>query len=208
MSQIIVAQDNNGIVLAAENRAVQLDAEGKEIPYRVNRLLPIATHVALLTSGAAEGIGMGSALKLFIQEEGLKDIQDIYQKSLAFLSTEYERFMMKICELAPIDPLHQVSFILAGKTEKDLDMPFRLYLLWTKKKLPRLDGDEISFAFSIPRRVGLEYQLNKLCKAKESLENILGKVKIGMDHLKGLGEISFPVTYATISKDGYQVISP
>ena len=116
--------------------------------------------------------------------------------------------MMKICELAPIDPIHQVSFILAGKTEKDLDRPFRLYLLWTKKKLPRLDGDEISFAFSIPRRVGLEYQLNKLCKAKESLENILGKVKKGMDHLKELGEISFPITYATISKDGYRSIDP
>ena len=39
----------------------------------------------------------------------------------------------------------------------------------------------------------MEYQLNKLCKAKESLENILDKVKTGMDHLKGLGEISLPV---------------
>jgi hypothetical protein len=56
MSQIIVAQNSNGIVLAAENRAVQLDAEGKEVPYQVNRLLPVATHVALLTSGAVEGI--------------------------------------------------------------------------------------------------------------------------------------------------------
>ena len=208
MSQIIVAQNNNGIVVAAENRAVQLDAEGKEISYQANRLQPMTTHVALLTSGAAEGIEMGNALKRFIHEEGLKDIQDIYQKSLAFLSTEYERFMMKICELVPIDPIHQLSFILAGKTEENLDMPFRLYLLWTKKKLPRLDGDEISFAFSIPRRVGLEYQLTKLCKENEPLENILDKLKKGMEHLKELGEIGFSISYATITRDGYKSVNP
>lgn len=128
MSQIIVAQNSKGIVLAAENRTIQLDAKGEEISYQVNRLLPIAPHAALLTSGAAEGVGMGNSFKLFVQEEGLKDIQDIYGAALAFLSTEYDRFMTKMCELAPIDPLHQVSFILAGKTEKDTAMPFRLYL--------------------------------------------------------------------------------
>lgn len=208
MSQIIVAQDSKGIVLAAENRAIQLDAEGEEIPYRMDRLLPLTTHAALLTSGAAEGVGMGNSFKLFIQEEGLKDIQDIYGAALAFLSTEYDRFMTKMCELAPIDPLHQVSFILAGKTEKDPAMPFRSYLLWTKKKLPRLDGDEISFAFSLPRRVGLEYRLNKLCKANEALETILEVERKGMEELKKLGEVLSPVSYATIDRDGYRPVNP
>ena len=207
MSQIIVAQNSKGIVLAAENRAIQLDAKGEEISYQVNRLLPITTHAALLTSGAAEGVGMGNSFKLFVQEEGLKDIQDIYGAALAFLSTEYDRFMTKTCELAPIDPLHQVSFILAGKTEKDPAMPFRLYLLWTKKKLPRLDGDEISFAFSLPRRVGLEYQLNKLCKENDALETVLEAEKKGMEHLRKLGEVLFSVSYATISRDGYRSIN-
>jgi hypothetical protein len=31
ISQIIAAQNNNGIVLAAENRAIQLDAAGEEV---------------------------------------------------------------------------------------------------------------------------------------------------------------------------------
>ncbi len=148
----------------------------KEILLQVNRLLPLTSHCALLTAGAAEGIEMGNALKQFIQGEGLKDVQDLYGAALAFLSTEYERFMRKKCELLPIDPIHQVSFILAGKTEKDSAMPFRLYFLWTKKKLPQLDGDEISFAFSLPRRMGLEFQLNKICKEKGPLREILEKV--------------------------------
>src|SRR4030043_2125122 len=138
MSQIIVAQNIHGIVLAAENQALQLDESGKEISLQVNRLLPLTTHCALLTAGAAEGAEMGNALKSFIQGERINDVQELYGATIAFLSTEYERFMRKKCELLPIDPIHQVSFILAGRTEKAPARPYHLYFLGTKKKLPQL----------------------------------------------------------------------
>jgi len=208
MSQIIVAQNIYGIVLAAENRAIQLDEKGEEIPLKVDRLIPIATHCGLLVTGAVEGTDMGRALKDFIWEEKMTDVQDIYGASLAFLSTEYEQFMRKKCELLPIDPIHQVSFILAGRTEKDREMPFRLYFLWTKKKLPRLDGDEISYAFSIPRRMGLEFQLNKMAKENAPLKDILKKMKEAMEQLKGRGEVNGPFSFGTITEEGVQLLSP
>ena len=206
MSQIIVAQNSNGIVLAAENRAIQLDAGGQEISLQVNRLLPLTSHSSLLTAGAAEGVEMGNALKRFIQEEGLKDVEDLYGAALAFLSTEYERFMRKKCELLPIDPIHHVSFILAGKTERDPARPFRLYFLWTKKKLPQIDGDEISHAFSLPRRMGLEYQLNKMSKGNVSLKEILERVKSGIEQLRSQDLVGPSFSLATITHEGYQSI--
>ncbi len=208
MSQIIAAQNVHGIVLAAENRALQLDEEGKEITLQVNRLIPLTSHCALLTAGSAEGTEMGIALKSFVQGEGLDDVQDLYGAATAFLSTEYERFMRKKCELLPIDPIHQVSFVLAGRTEKDRAMPFRLYFLWTKKKLPRLDGDEISYAFSLPRRMGLEFQLNKMCKENAPLKEILKKVVEGMRRLKDQGEVDSSFSFAMITQDGYQSLNP
>ena len=152
---------------------------------------------------------MGNALRLFIQGERIDDVQDLYGAALAFLSTEYEKFMRKKCELLPIDPIHQVSFILAGKTGKDSAMPFRLYFLWTKKKLPQLDGDEISHAFSLPRRMGLEFQLNKLCREKGFLERDFGKGP-GRESkgLKEKGEVGPSMSYATITGEGYQSINP
>ena len=208
MSQIIVAKNIHGIVLAAENRGVQLDEEGREISLQVNRLMPLSLHGALVTAGAAEGVEMGAALRQFIQGEKLDDIQDLYGASLAFLSTEYERFMRKKCELLPVDPIHQVSFILAGRTEKDPAMPFRLYFLWTKKRLPRLDGDEITYAFSLPRRMGLEFQLNKMGKENVPLKEMTGKIKEGMEGLKEKGEILAPFSLATITREGYQSFNP
>ena len=208
MSQIIVAQNVNGIVLAGENRATQLDESGKEIQLDVNRLLPLTSHTALMLAGAAEGRDMGNALKDFLLGEKLNDVQDVYGAALAYLSTEYDRFMRKKCELIPVDPIHQVSFVLAGRTERDQKMPFRLYFLWTKKKLPRLDGDEISNAFSLPRRMGLEFQLNKMCKENAPLKEILKKMTEGMEQLKIKGEVSGPFSFGMITKEGYQSLNP
>ena len=208
MSQIIVAQNVHGIVLAGENRAIQLDEKGNEVSLKMNRLLPLTSHCALLTAGAPEGTEMGNALKNFLAGEKLNDVEEIYGAAIAFLSTEYERFMRKRCELLPIDPIHQVSFILAGKTEKDQSMPFRLYFLWTKKKLPQLDGDEISNAFSLPRRMGLEFRLNKMCKENAPLKDILKSVREGMEQLKGKGEVSGPFSFAMITQEGFQSLNP
>ena len=140
--------------------------------------------------------------------EGLKDVQDIYGATLPFLSTEYERFMRKRCEWLPIDPIHQVSFILAGRTEKDRTKPFRLYFLWTKKKLPQIDGDEIAYAFSLPRRMGLEFQLNKMCKENVPPKEILEKISAGMERLKNQGEAGSNLSYAMITQEGYQSLNP
>jgi len=208
MSQIIVAKNIHGIVLAAENRGVQLDEEGREISLQVNRLIPLSPHCALVTAGAAEGVEMGRALRQFIQGEKLDDVQELHGAALAFLSTEYERFMRKKCELLPVDPIHQVSFILAGRTEKDPTVPFRLYFLWTKKKLPQLDGDEITHAFSLPRRMGLEFQLNKMGKENVPLKEITDKIKEGMERLKEKGEILAPFSLATITREGFQSLNP
>ena len=208
MSQIIVAQNVHGIVLASENRAIQLDERGNEISFQINRLLPLTSHCALLTAGAAEGMEMGNALRNFLEGEKLNDVQEVYGAALAFLSTEYERFMRKRCESLPVDPIHQVSFVLAGRTEQDQAMPFRLYFLWTKKKLPQLDGDEISHTFSLPRRMGLEFQLNKMCKENTPLKEILKKMTEGMEQLKIKGEVSGPFSFGVITKEGYQSLNP
>ena len=208
MSQVMVAQNGDGIVMACENRAIQLDEKGYEIPLQIDRLLPLTPHCALLISGSAEGRDMGGALKNFLLGEKLNDVQEIYGTAVAYLSTEYERFMRKKCEMLPIDPIHQVSFILAGKTEKDQNRPFRLYYLWTKKKLPQIDGDEISNAFSLPRRMSLEFRLNKMCKENAPLKEILKTMTEGMEHLKNKGEVSGPFSFGMITREGYQSLSP
>jgi len=204
MSQLIACQNTHGIVLAADGKAVDFDLSGKIIELTVDRLVHLCQHAAILTGGAADGAEMCHALRNFLKEEKLDDIQDVYGASLPFLSTEFERFMRKRCEILPVDPIHHVYFVLGGYTAKDPQRPFRLYLLWTKKKLPQLDADEISFAYTAPRIMGLEYRLNQLCKEDAPLDQILSEVKKGMEKVaKTQEEIGPPFSYAFITKEGF-----
>lgn len=205
MSQLISCQNANGIVLAADSKAVFFDPGGKMSYLKVERLVPLSQHTAVLTGGAAEGAEMCQTLKMFIADEGLNEIQDVYRAALPFLATEYEKFMRKECEILPIDPIHHVYFILAGHTTQDPQRPFRLYLIWTKKKLPQLDGDEISFSYTAPRIMGLEYRLNKLCQENSPLDHILSEIKKSMEEMAGTQEeVGPPFSYALITQEGFR----
>jgi len=205
MSQLIVCQNAHGIVLAADGKAVDFDPHGKMIDLKVDRLVQMTQHTAILTGGAADGVEMCRSLRNFLKEEGLNDIQEVYGATLPFLSTEFERFMRKRCEILPVDPVHHVYFILAGYTAKDPERPFRLHLLWTKKKLPQLDGDEISLAYTAPRIIGLEYKLNQLCKENVPLDRILPEIRKSMEKLgKSQEEVGPPFSYAFITQDGFR----
>jgi hypothetical protein len=208
MSQIIVCQNENGIVLASDGRAVELDLQGEVSTREVQRLHQLSQHTAILTGGAAEGVDMCRALASFIEDEDLDDIEDIYGAALPFLASEYEQFMRKKCEIQPIDPVHHVYFVLGGYTPKTPERPYRLYLIWTKKKLPQLDGDEISIAYTAPRIMGLEYKLNRLCRENTPLTEIFGEIKRRMEDLQQTQEeFGPPFSYALITEEGCRTLS-
>ena len=205
MSQLIACQNAHGIILATDSVAAVFSPAGELRYEKVDRMLQLGPQAAILTGGAADGIHMCEALKSFVQEEGLKDIQEIYQAALSFLAVEFERFMRKRCEVIPLDPIHQLYFILGGHMAGDLDRPFRLYLLWTKRKLPRLDGDEIAVAFTAPRIMGLEYRLNQFCQANTPLPDILPGIRKAMEEQSQKNEeIGPPFSFGFITKEGFE----
>lgn len=205
MSQIVVCQNANGIVLATDGKAIDFDPQGEMIHLKVDRLIRLGQHTAILAGGAADGVQMCHALRNFVDEERLSDIEDVHGAALPFLGTEFERFMRKRCETLPVDPIHHVYFILAGCTDRDPQRPYRSYLLWTKKNLPRLDSDEISFAYTAPRIMGLEYRLGRLCGENSPLDRILSEIKKSMEKAaESQDEIGPPFSHAFITVDGFR----
>ncbi len=206
MAQLIAAHNGHGIALAADSKAISFDSEGNPIDLVVDRLLPLGDRVAILAGGAAQTVDMARSLQSFIRSEGLRDIEDIHTVAVPYLNSEYERFMRKECQTLHLDPLLYAYFILAGYTERDPDRPTRAYFLWTKKKLPQLDSGEITYAFTAPRRIGLEARLARLCQngatAHELLELIGASVeKLAMDQ----DEIGGPFTLAAITTEGLRI---
>jgi hypothetical protein len=207
MAQLIACHNNHGIVLAADSKALDFNDNGQLIDYTVDRLVQLGKHAAILAGGAAQAAHMAKALKSFVESEGLSDIEDIYQAALPFLGSEYARFLRHKCQEPELDPLMHVYFILAGYTARSSQQPRRVYFLWTKKKLPQLDGDEISNAFTVPRRMGLEYNLNQLAKSNAAIDEILAKIKDGLETLgRNNEEVGKPFAYAVLTQYGLERI--
>ena len=208
MSQIIACKSEEGIILAADSKAIEIDLQGNWTEHRLKRLIQLTPYTAILTGGAMQGAAMCESLKDFIGQEKIEGIEDVYQAALPFMASEYEHFMRKKCEFLPVDPIHQVHFILAGYSHKNKRNPFQLYLLWTKKKLPQIDGDEISTTYAVPRRMTLEYHLNQQCQNKEPLDQILPRIRANFAKQSELNDdVNDPFSFAFIKRDGFADLS-
>lgn len=204
MSQIIACKSKMGIVLASDSKAVDFDFQGNLVAYSIKRLHQLTPATAIITGGSAAGEKMCESLKNFVAREELLDIEDLYNAALPFLASEYELFMQKACEYLPIDPINQVHFILAGYSARATNNPFQLYLLWTKKKLPLLDGDEIAAAYSVPRLMSLEYQLNQLSKENKNIDEMLSQIRNHLEKQSEINdEIAGPFSFAIITRNGF-----
>lgn len=205
MSQLIAVKNTNGIVVAADSKALDGDNFGNITEYSIKRLIKLSDHTAILAGGAVAGENMCRALEKFIAEERLLDVEAVYTAALPFLASEYQQFMRKSCEVLPVDPIHHIHFILAGYSGKNRRNPFQLYLLWTKKKRPQLDGDEITAAFSVPRLMRLEHSLNQMAQSNTSLEKVYAEVRLGMEKQAEIQEdVAGPMAYAVITRAGFQ----
>jgi predicted proteasome-type protease len=205
MSQLIVCKTSSGLVFGADSKAVDVDSNGSLIELKVDRLHQLSEYAAIMNAGTAAGEHMCQALKQFIHEENLTYIDEIHQAALAFLTTEYEKFMRKTCEVQPIDPIHQVTFILGGRTGGETAEPFKLYLLWTKRRLPLLDIDEIGTGFTVPRIIRLEHRLHHLARQKADLDKVVTEVRREMEiRAEKDDEVSEPLHFAVIQKTGFR----
>ena len=205
MSQLIACKTREGIVMGADSKAVDIDANGNLIELKVDRLHQLSNYTAIMNGGAAAGDGMCRALKDFTNEENLSYVDEIHQAALPFMATEYDRFMRKQCEVQPIDPVHQVTFILGGYTPRDDQ--FQLYLLWTKRKLPLLDSDEIGAAFCVPRIIKLEHRLHQMSTQSAGIDKVMTVVRQGLEEQAEINEeVSQPLNFAAIYKNGIQHI--
>ena len=207
MSQIVACRTDTGIILAADSNAFDVNPKREIFEVKINRMLQLTSNTAIVTGGAPEGEIMCRTLKDFLSEENLTAIDEVYKAALPFLASEYEKFIRKRCAFLPIDPIHQVYFILGGYSQNKTPKPFQLYLLWTKMKLPQLDGDEISSAYTVPRLIRLEYKLNQLSKENKPLKDILTEIRSHLEEQAEIhDEISAPFFYAVIDRDGFKKI--
>jgi len=207
MGQLIACAAAEGILLASDSRAEFFEPGGEERFITVERLLPVAAHAVVGSAGALEGHDLCRDFAAFAKDEGLKDIDALMDAAMPFFAGRYDEVLRKMCEKLPVDPLHNMYLVLAGYRVKTPDHPARLFIIWNRPKPPKIEFNQVTNIFTLPRRMGLEFKLNQMVAQKAPLAEIAGVAKAAMDKLAGQDEyIGPPFHFLTITAAGVKEV--
>jgi hypothetical protein len=106
-----------------------------------------------------------------------------------------------------VDPLHNMYLVLAGYSARHPEHPARLFIIWNRPQPPKIEYNQVTNIFTLPRRLGLECKLSQLLAKKAPLAEIAGVAREAMQKLANQDEyIGPPFHYLTITAEGVKQV--
>lgn len=186
MSLVISCITKEGILVCTDGKAMGWNPGGEPIVVQVDPVVSVDNKALIIAGGAPESVGMAMKCSKFLETEGISDVSDMHSAALAFLAGEYDVFMRKQCEIIPFEPAFSIYFLIGGWSEKE--KRYCMYFMWTKKKLPSLDSEEIKSIFCMPRVMSIEAKLSNMIRSGAYLDEIVKSVKDRVPTLEQLGD--------------------
>ncbi|MEJ5301219.1 MAG: hypothetical protein WHS38_09550 [Thermodesulforhabdaceae bacterium] len=203
MNYTVACVTEKGIIIGNDEKTLSFsEGELKYLDY--DRFFKVGDKALIASGGFLEAANLASKAASFLEEEKIDDVKEMYQAAIAYLSGEYDRFMRKHCEIMPIDPTHYMTFILGGYSPRD--SKYHLYLIWNRKKLPQLDGEEIGSVFTIPRLVSLELTVSKIIAEGKNMDEILAVLKDRLEKIGDKEDYTPRWNYAILDESGIRFL--
>jgi hypothetical protein len=200
MGQLIACAAADGVVVATDSRAVLFEPGGEERPITLNRIVPLTSNAVLASAGNWEAQDVCQDFASFAKAEGITEIKDLINAAIPFFTSRYDEVLRNMCQTVPPDPIVNMYLLLAGYSAKD---GAHLFIIWDRPKPPKIEYNQVTDVFTLPRRMGLEFKLQKMVKDQASVTAILDAAKAGMAKQAGQDDtIGPPFRYVTITQKG------
>jgi hypothetical protein len=207
MGQLLACATQDGILLASDSKAEFFAPTGEETFITVDRLIPLASHAVIASAGAVEAQDLARDFADFAKGDNLTDIDALIEAAPPFFTGKVDEFFRKACEKLPLDPVVNMYLLLAGYSRKTPDNPHRLFIIWDRVQPPKIESNQVTHIFTLPRRLGLEFKLNQLTAAKAPLSEVVALAKSAMEKLASQDEyVGPPFRYMTITAQGVQEV--
>jgi len=199
MGQLIACAAPDGVLVAADSRAVLFEPYGEERFITLDRIIPVTPQALLASAGAIEAHDLCKDFAAFAREEGLADLNALIEAAIPFFSGRYDEILRRMCEKAPPDPIVNLYLLLAGYSAAG----GQLFVIWDRPQPPKIEYNRVTEVFTLPRRLGLEFALNRLSKEKSSISSLVAAARAGMEKLAARDEyLGPPYRYVTITGAG------
>jgi hypothetical protein len=199
MGQLIACAAPDGVLVAADSRAVLFEPYGEERFVTLDRIVPVSPQALLASAGAIEAHDLCKDFAAFAREEGLADLNALIEAAIPFFSGRYDEILRRLCEKAPPDPIVNMYLVLAGYSAAG----GQLCIIWDRAQPPKIEYNRVTQVFTLPRRLGLEFTLNRLVNEKAPIASLAAAARTGMEKLAARDEyLGPPFRYVTISGAG------
>jgi hypothetical protein len=203
MGQLLACASADGILVASDSKAEFFSPTGEQKFMTVNRLMPLTSHAVIASAGALEAQDLAKDFADFVKGENITDIDGLIQAATPFFTGKVDEFLRKACEKLPLDPVINMYLLLAGYAEKSPDNPYRLFVIWDRVKPPKVEFNDVTHIFTLPRRMSLEFKLNQLVTRKAPLPEVVTLAKASMEKLASQDEyVGPPFKFLTITSQG------
>ena len=203
MAQLIACATVGGILVASDSKSVFFEPDGKVRAITQERLLPVASHALLASAGSWEAQDVCREFAAFAKAEGLTAIDDLIKAAIPFFTGKLDEILRKICTISPPDPIINLYLLLAGYSPKTPDNPYKIFVIWDRPKPPKIEYNQVTHIFTLPRRMGLEFTLNSLVAQGAPLVKVAETVKYAMEKLAAQDDsIGPPFHYYAVTDQG------
>jgi hypothetical protein len=208
MTQIILYQARNGIVVATDSRAVRFTDHGDPHYLTVQKLFRLTPSTLLATAGAGYGLPLCQQFQQRVQQMRLHYADDVLELAIPFFQKEVERVQSRLPAEAFDAELTRLYVILAGYCSNRPASPLRFTLLASEHATDPLHALTTPHFICIPRRLNIEYRLNQLVVDEVSCEEVEGLcAKFLMQLAQNTAEVAPPFNFALVAADGIRMWS-
>ena len=170
MTQVLFYRSPAGIAIAVDSRAVSYPTQA-EIQYQtIQKIFVLTRHVVLVTAGAGYGVLLSGKFQAHVARHPWWDFQEIKRHALPFLRAEIDHLQKTAAQPLSHADFERVYFVLAGFVPQQAADPFQMELLGSEHDSDLLHTIQTGPVLAVPRRVGMEYQLNNLSVAGKGLD--------------------------------------
>jgi hypothetical protein len=89
MGQLIACAAPDGVLVAADSRAVLFEPYGEERFITLDRIVPVTPQALLASAGAIEAHDLCKDFASFAREEGLADLNALIEAAIPFFTGRY-----------------------------------------------------------------------------------------------------------------------
>jgi hypothetical protein len=177
MTQVIAAVHSGGIALATDSRAIRYDVEGPGRILTVRKLFSLGTHAFVLSAGSGIGLPLSRRLEAFVRHRGISWADRVLRLAGPFLTQHYREVLSSAGDSIHEDPLGRLFFLVGGAPCGGFNNPYKMILLASEGGRLPFEEHEVRHCLTIPRSLGLEIKLHRLCLNQTPLEGIVALAK-------------------------------